>query len=164
MELKCGRRSFAACGRRVTLPAAARRRKVHSTPFPPGGENCARSLAPPLPGEPTSLGFAWRYERDYPKRHRGRGRWTLRAHRTAFPGPHYGGRVSVRFCNISGAQNLSSSLNSCRATGPWVCKNCRWCGSTSAPGFAEQVFAGPLSAGRSGTGPYIKNRRLPDLP
>ena len=37
---------------------AARRRKVHSTPFPPGGENCARSLAPPLPGEPTSLGFA----------------------------------------------------------------------------------------------------------
>ena len=50
--------SFAACGRRVTLPMAARRRKVHSTPFPPGGENCARSLAPPLPGEPTSLGFA----------------------------------------------------------------------------------------------------------
>ena len=63
---------FAACGRRVTLPTAARRRKVHSTPFPPGGENCARSLAPPLPGEPTSLGFAGRYERDYPKRRRGR--------------------------------------------------------------------------------------------
>ena len=37
---------------------AARRRKVHSTPFPPGGENCVRSLAPPLPGEPASLGFA----------------------------------------------------------------------------------------------------------
>ena len=52
------RGNFAACGRRVTLPMAARRRKVHSTPFPPGGENCARSLAPPLPGEPTSLGFA----------------------------------------------------------------------------------------------------------
>ena len=49
---------FAACGRRVTLPTAARRRKVHSTPFPPGGENCVRSLAPPLPGEPASLGFA----------------------------------------------------------------------------------------------------------
>ena len=43
---------------RVTLPMAARRRKVHSTPFPPGGENCVRSLAPPLPGEPASLGFA----------------------------------------------------------------------------------------------------------
>ena len=52
---------FAVCGRRVTLPAAAHRRKVRSTPFPPGGENCARSLAPPLPGEPTSLGFAGRY-------------------------------------------------------------------------------------------------------
>ena len=52
------RENFAACGRRVTLPAAARRRKVHSTPFPPGGENCVRSLAPPLPGEPASLGFA----------------------------------------------------------------------------------------------------------
>ena len=52
------RENFAAYGRRVTLPTAARRRKVHSTPFPPGGENCVRSLAPPLPGEPASLGFA----------------------------------------------------------------------------------------------------------
>ena len=43
---------------RVTLPMVARRRKVHSTPFPPNGENCVRSLAPPLPGEPVSLGFA----------------------------------------------------------------------------------------------------------
>ena len=43
---------------RVTLPMAARRRKVHSTPFPPNGENCVCSLAPPLPGEPVSLGFA----------------------------------------------------------------------------------------------------------
>ena len=49
---------FAACGRRPTLPMAARRRKVRLSPFPPGGENCARSLAPPLPGEPASLGFA----------------------------------------------------------------------------------------------------------
>ena len=44
--------------RRPTLPMSARRRKVHSTAFPPGGENCVRSLAPPLPGEPASLGFA----------------------------------------------------------------------------------------------------------
>ena len=50
--------SFAACGRRVTLPMAARRRKVRLSPFPPGGENCDRFLAPPLPGEPASLGFA----------------------------------------------------------------------------------------------------------
>ena len=39
------------------MPMAARRRKVHSTPFPPSGENCVCSLAPPLPGEPASLGF-----------------------------------------------------------------------------------------------------------
>ena len=48
---------FAACGRRVTLPVAARRRKVRLSPFPPSGENCDRFLAPPLPGEPASLGF-----------------------------------------------------------------------------------------------------------
>src|SRR5699024_3719920 len=34
------------------------------------------------------------------------------------PGPHYGERVLVRSCNISGAQNLSGCLNSRRATGP----------------------------------------------
>src|SRR5699024_3151852 len=49
---------FAACGRRVTLPMAARRRKVRLSPFPPSGENCDRFLAPPLPGEPAALGFA----------------------------------------------------------------------------------------------------------
>ena len=64
-----------------------------------------------------------------------------------FPGPHYGERVLVRFCNISGAQNLSGCLNSLRATGPWVCKNCRRCGSISAPGFAEPTVLGPLTAG-----------------
>ena len=67
-----------------------------------------------------------------------------------------GGRVPVEFCRISGMQNLSDTLNSRRATGPWVCKNCRWCGSTSAPGFAEQVIVGLLSAGRPVSGPYEK--------
>ena len=52
------RENFAAYGRRVTLPMAARRRKVRLSPFPPSGENCVRSLAPPLPGEPASLVFA----------------------------------------------------------------------------------------------------------
>ena len=64
-----------------------------------------------------------------------------------FPGPHYGERVLVRFCNISGPQNLSGCLNSLRATGPWVCKNCRRCGSISAPGFAVPTLLGPLTAG-----------------
>ena len=123
------------------------------------------------------------------------------------PDPHYGGRVPVGFCSISGAQNLSDSLRlypghwalrrrgfriprfalsdkarslhrsssptQTRCAGlcvggrlrrPAGGKNFKWCGFCSAPGLAEQMFADPLSAGRSGTGPYNKNRRLPDLP
>ena len=57
-RLRSETRLRAQCGRRVTLPMAARRRKVRLSPFPPGGENCARSLVPPFPGEPASLGFA----------------------------------------------------------------------------------------------------------
>ena len=34
-----------------------RRRKVCFVPFPPCGENCTRSLAPPLPTQPASLGL-----------------------------------------------------------------------------------------------------------
>ena len=78
--------------------------------------------------------------RDWAKRHRGRGRWTLRAHRTAFPGPHYGGRVSVRFCTISGAQKWSGLRDFFRATGPWVCKNCGGCDFTTAPEFTEPTL------------------------
>ena len=42
-----------------------RRRKVRSAPFPPSGENCARSLAPPLQIEPACAGlrFGWRLRR-----------------------------------------------------------------------------------------------------
>ena len=58
--------------------------------------------------------------------------------------------------SIFGAQNLSDTLNSRRATGPWVCKNCIRCGPNSAPGFAEQVIVGLLSAGRPVSGPYEK--------
>ena len=47
-----------------------------------------------------------------------------------------------------------AGLNFSRATGPWVCKNCRRCGSTSAPGFAEQTLPVRILSGRSGTGPY----------
>ena len=54
------------------------------------------------------------------------------------PGPHYGGRIPASPSKISGAQNLSGTLNSRRATGPWVCKICPWCGSRSAPEFASQ--------------------------
>ena len=34
-----------------------RRSKVRSAPFPPDGENCARSLAPPLQTEPACAGL-----------------------------------------------------------------------------------------------------------
>ena len=40
------------------LPVScARRRKVRLTPFPPRGENCVRSLAPPFPTQPAPLGL-----------------------------------------------------------------------------------------------------------
>ena len=35
----------------------------------------------------------------------------------------------------AGAKVINPNLR--RATGPWVCKNCIRCGSSSAPGFAE---------------------------
>ncbi len=38
--------------------------------------------------------------------------------------------------------------------GPGRMENCGGCNSTAAPSLAEQVIAGPSSAGRSGTGPY----------
>ena len=57
-------------------------------------------------------------------------------------GSPFTGVALEKFSKISGAQNLSDSLNSFRATGPWVRKNFRWCVSTAAPAFAEQAAAG----------------------
>ena len=59
----------------------------------------------------------------------------------AFPGPHYGGRTPEKFSRISGAKKGNGLRDSSRATGPWPCKNCRWCGSICAPGFAELTAA-----------------------
>ena len=64
-------------GTTPALPAECtphcRRRKVRLTPFPPDGENCARSLAPPLPTGTAPLGSCggpiWR-----PKKRTGRAR------------------------------------------------------------------------------------------
>ena len=63
------------------------------------------------------------------------------------PVPHYEGRPPERLYLISGAQNLSDTLNFRRATGPWVCKNCRRCGFASAPGFAEPTEPVRIPAG-----------------
>ena len=69
-----------------------------------------------------------------------------------FPRTPFTGVIPLAGQIISGAQNLSECLNSRRATGPWVRKNCDWCGSTSAPEFAEPTLpvqiAFPLQGGR----------------
>ena len=72
------------------------------------------------------------------------------------PGSPFTGAIPWSGQSISSAQNLSDTLNSRRATGPWVCKNCIRCGPNSAPGFAEQVIVGLLSACRPVSGPYEK--------
>ena len=58
------------------------------------------------------------------------------------PGPLFTGDILLARQKISGAQNLSDDLNSHRATGPWVCKNCGWCGSVPAPGAPSQRSRG----------------------
>ena len=110
---------------------------------------CVWGISPPAGGD---LLFPWRKRRQnapgttplvkerWPKARGDRDRLRMSAPRSysPFPGPHYGGRSPERLCVISGAQNLRGWLNSRRATGPWVCKNCRRCGSISAPGFPSQ--------------------------
>ena len=80
----------------------------------------------------------------------------------AFPGPRLQGLSPDRCCNISGAQNLSDlpQFNP-GPLGPCVCKNFRFCHSTTAPEFAEPTITvrrrplpGPLAGiprRRSGT-------------
>jgi len=57
-------KNFAPCGGKIAYQNACwgaspnpRRRKVCFVPFPPFGENGTRSLAPPLPTQPASLGL-----------------------------------------------------------------------------------------------------------
>ena len=88
------------------MPMAARRRKVHSTPFPPSGENCVRSLAPPLPGEPASLGFAGSNE-GLGKAPPGTAPDEHFVLIVAFPRTPFTGVTPWVGQNISGAQNLS---------------------------------------------------------
>ena len=150
MELvRFARGSFAACGRRVPLPMAARRHKVHSTPFPPVGENCVRSLAPrklrsfPCSSSSRRIRFA-----GLRREQRGIGQnapgvssgWALTCPYSPTPDPITGDALLVGWSGSSGAQNLSEHLNSRRATGPWVCKIYSWCGSTAAPGVVEPTI------------------------
>ena len=185
------RENFAACGRRVTLPTAARRRKVHSTPFPPGGENCVRSLAPPLPGEPASLGFAGSNEGlgktppgtapdehfvlivAYPTPSGPSGHLPLTG--GVGPGPHYGGYPLSQAGNFRRAK---SEWRSKFPPGHWALAvqklpllrfhNRAW-PCRAGGGWCWVVGRGLLdapctSAGRPVSGPYVKNRRFLDTP
>ena len=172
--------SFAACGRRVPLPMAARRRKVRLSPFPPGGENCARSPAPPLPGEPAALGFAGSNEGlgkappgtapdehfvlivAYPTPSGPSGHLPLTG--GVGPGPHYGGRVLDSLRRISGAQNLSGWYQS--LPGHWALGLQKlllvWfyiCAWLCRAGVCWSVIGGPASVR-----PLRKDRTLPHPP
>ena len=63
--------------------------------------------------------------------------WTLRVHVRLSPDPITRDAYLFCRCKTSGAQNLSGTLNSRRATGPWRPQNCIRCDSTSAPDFTE---------------------------
>ena len=78
---------------------------------------------------------------DWAKRRRGRLKMGTPCPYSPFPGPRLRGRSPDRCCNISGAQNLSDSPQfNPGPLGPCVCKNFRFCHSTTAPEFAEPTI------------------------
>ncbi len=106
--------------------------------------------------------FSWPFGPIHLERHQGAAQDERSALIFAAPGPHYGGRPPERLCRVSGAQNLSDlpQFNP-GPLGPCVCKNFRFCHSTTAPEFAEPTITvrrwplpGPLAGiprRRSGT-------------
>ena len=82
--------------------------------------------------------FSWPFGPIHLERHQGAAQDERSALIFAAPGPHYGGRPPERLCRVSGAQNLSDlpQFNP-GPLGPCVCKNFRFCHSTTAPEFAE---------------------------
>ena len=62
------------------------------------------------------------------------------------PDPITGDALLVSSTSSPVRKNGVVGLNPCRATGPWVCKNCCQCGSTTAPGSAEPTVLGLLTA------------------
>ena len=95
-----------------------------------------------------------------PKRRRGRLRMSRPRLRLS-PDPIIRGVRPLTRPKFSARGNLSECLNFSRATGLWGCKNCRWCGSVSAPEFAEPTLPVRMLSGRPVSGPYgnIKMRR-----
>ena len=93
--------------------------------------------------------FSWPFGPIHLERHQGAAQDERSALIFAAPGPHYGGRPPERLCRVSGAQNLSDlpQFNP-GPLGPCVCKNFRFCHSTTAPEFAEPTarFVGGRAA------------------
>ena len=86
--------------------------------------------------------------RKSPKNRQGGGSgWTLRVHIRRPLEPHYGGRVLVRVCNISGAQNLSGFPQFNPANWAWVYKNFNYCAFRTAPDFVEPTLLVRILAG-----------------
>ena len=91
-----------------------------------------RGISPPAGGEFLSQ----RWERNQ-RIAGGRLRMDTSCPYSPYPRSPITGVIPWSRQNPSGAQNLSDTLNPRRATGPWVCKICFWCGSASAPQFTE---------------------------
>ena len=128
---------FAACGRRVSFPAMGKKPMAQATfSWPCGPIHLEDRRGTAQDGHFVSI-FALP------------------------PVPRYVGRSPGRLCVISGAQNLSGGLNSCRATGPWVCKNCNRCGSRTAPGFTQPTLS--CISWRAGLGPAPTEKTKPFL-
>ena len=129
-------------GRRVPLPMAARRRKVRLSPFPPNGENCARSLSPPLPGEPAALGFAGSNEGSSKTPPGFAPRSTVPVLQVAAPRtPLRGTRSWLVRAEVPARKIRSAWVRFFPGPlGPWVGKICFRCGSRAAPGFAEPTL------------------------
>ena len=146
-----GQGGFAACGRRGTFPAMGKYPMAQATlswPFGPihledrRGTPQRRTLfaMPALPTPSVSL-------RSTSPPDRG----------SRPPDPHYGGAL-LNGPAILPARKIRSAWVQFNPgpQGPWVCKICPCCGSTTAPGFAEPTLPMWKTAGRSGTGPYGK--------
>ena len=166
--------------RRPTLPVAARRRKVRLSPFPPDGENCDRSLAPPLPGEPAALSFAGSTG-EINQNATGDAADGLRLRFAPprsigplSPDPITGVNPSARQI-ISGAQNLSGCPQF--LPGHWALglqkllllrfHNCAWPCRANAPGPFSAVgatLAVARNMGRPVSSPHKKKEPFPVLP
>ena len=117
-------------------------RPAGRVPLCSGSASVLQEVSPPAGGELLS-GCPERSQRGT------RGPLRMGAHAPIFAPPWtpFTGDPPEKFPDTSGAQNLSDLRNFSRATGPWVCKNCGWCGPTAAPGLAEPTVPDSLTTG-----------------